>query len=423
MKIFTILFVLLTSVCSSFAATSMVGACTAREAKVWIKTTKLPSEKITAKCANRDGKVVSISKEENCAVVVFSKLSPNTKYNYTISDGVETLSGSFKTRPDYEERTPPPDFSFALFGRNHINDKEFDPPFLTPGGEYQIYETARKTMPNFAIWVGGANDLRPADIDSRSAIFARFAHARDLNEAKQFLANTPNYGVASISNFGGKDSSKSNARDARDAFNAFWANPQSVSEKFDAYSFKYSDAEFFVLDDVSQRSNLDYLQNRPYILGEAQLLWLMTALDNSNAKFKIIVMNSPMMNPVEKPDNFTFAKDERKRLLDFLVSKKITGVILVSGNKDYGEMTRFVRAGGYPLFEITTPPLTARPTKEIKDMNYFRIPSSGITERAFTLVKIEGQENARTVTINFVNSKGDVLFTTNIKESDLNTFN
>lgn len=429
MKKIPLLLLLLSSAISTYAASSMVGACSAREAKVWIKTDALPSAKTEAYCEKTDspnikikGRLESVSEDENTAVVIFPKLSANTAYKYTISDGKNQLSGTFKTRPDYEDRTPPPDFSFAVLGRNHINQREFDAPFMIPGGEYEIYDAVRKSAPNFALWVGGANDLRNADVDSRSGIFARYADARELNEAKSLLTSIPNYGVAAISNFGGADASKSNARDARDAFAAFWPNPQGPSKNFDAYSFKYSDAEFFVLDDVSLRSNLDYTASRPYFLGKEQMQWLMTALENSTAKFKFIVMNSPIANPVEKRDNFTFAAAERKELLDFLASKKISGVIFLAGNKDYGDMTRFVRAGAYPLYEMSAPPLTARPTDEIKDMNYFRIPSSGVEKRAFGIVKIDGKEDARVVTFNFINSKGEILFSSSVKEEELKKF-
>ena len=56
-------------------------------------------------------------------------LSAGKKYEVEAS-GVKT---SFKTKPDFVDRTPPPDFTFALLGENYDNDPEFDPPFRTPG--------------------------------------------------------------------------------------------------------------------------------------------------------------------------------------------------------------------------------------------------------------------------------------------------
>ena len=88
------------------------------------------------------------------------------------------------------------------------------------------------------------------------------------------------------------------------------------------------------------------------------------------------------------------------------------------GNMD----TRHIRAGSYPIYEITAGPTTARPNKEISEMNYFRVPSSATLARSFAQVKIEGAEGARTLTMTFINAKGDALFSTTIKQSDLQKF-
>ena len=411
------------------ASSSMVGDCAMREAVVWVKTMNLPSQSIVSTCfkpsspeAKIYGRLTSVSADEYTAKIVFSKLSPNTRYDYHITDGVETLKGSFVTKPDHEGRTPPPDFAFAVLGGNCVNDKEFDLPFQTPGGDYEIYDTVLTAKPSFVIWADGANRLRNADADSRGAIFARFAQAREFPPAKKLLASQANYGVAARSNFAGKDSSSALAADSADAFDKFWANPSYVSADFKAYSFKYSDAEFFVLDDISRRSNLDYQKDRPYFLGEAQLRWLLSALQNSTAKFKIIVSNAPVVNPVKSPENFTFAASEREAILNFLLSQKISGVVFISGNNDFGEISRLVRAGGYPLFEIGVPPLTDRPADVARDLNYFRVPSSTVNKRGFAVIKIDGSENARAITFSFRDAKGNVLFSSTVKESELKTF-
>ena len=166
-------------------------------------------------------------------------------------------------------------------------------------------------------------------------------------------------------------------------------------------------------------TNLDYKEYMPEILGKKQIQWLLSNLSNSTAKFKIIVVNTPFANPVKNKKHFTFAEKERKAILDFLVLKHIEGVVVISANKDFAEITRFVRAGAYPLNEITAGPTTARPAKEISDMNYFSVPNSVITERSFVQVKIDGNENDRIITFSFINSKGKQLFSTSLKESEL----
>ena len=228
----------------------------------------------------------------------------------------------------------------------------------------------------------------------------------------------------SASNFGknNPDASSASRHAAAEAFRSFWSNPEYAVEGIQAYTFNYSDAQFFVLDDCSARSNLDYKQDKPYILGSDQSRWLKNALENSQAKFKIIVINSPFANPVKSKTNFTFAAEERKDIMDFLSAKKIGGVVFLSANKEYGEATRLVRAGAYPLIDITAAPLTDRPAAEIEELNYFRMPGSGITKRAFLMAKIDGPENERAISFTFVDSQGKPLFTTSVKEQELYKF-
>lgn len=420
------------------AAGSAVGAVDAREAKLNIclpDNMERQSGNLRAWCHPDGGPETKTEAfftrmaspaNGNTAECIFANLKPGTKYAYAVEDskGQKLFSGTFATKPDFKERTPPPDFTFAVLGSNYVNDKTFDPPFRTPGAEYEIYEAVKNAKPAFAIWADGLNVLRNADVGSRSGIFSRYRSARDFKAISSVLESQPNYAVMSASNFGknNPDASSASKNAAIDAFKSFWANPEPAIEGLQAYTFDYSDAQFFVLDDCSARSNLDYKQDKPYILGAAQSRWLKNSLENSQAKFKIIVINSPFANPVKSKTNFTFADGERKDLMDFLAAKKIGGVVFLSANKEYGEATRLVRAGAYPLLDITAAPLTNRPAAEIEELNYFRMPGSGTTKRAFLMVKIDGPENGRAISFTFVDSQGKPLFTTSVKEQDLYRF-
>ena len=432
------IFILLISLKLLHAAGSAVGAVDMREAKINIclpDNMESQAGSLRAWC-HPDGKPdlkknayftrIASPANGNTAECIFADLDPGTKYEYAVEDSKaqKLFSGVFSTKPDFKDRTPPPDFTFAVLGSNYVNDKTFDPPFRTPGAEYEIYEAVKNAKPAFVIWADGLNVLRNADVGSRSGIFSRYRAARAFKNINAILESHPNYAVMSASNFGknNPDASSASRHAAAEAFRSFWSNPEYAVEGIQAYTFNYSDAQFFVLDDCSARSNLDYKQDKPYILGSDQSRWLKNALENSQAKFKIIVINSPFANPVKSKTNFTFAAEERKDIMDFLSAKKIGGVVFLSANKEYGEATRLVRAGAYPLIDITAAPLTDRPAAEIEELNYFRMPGSGITKRAFLMAKIDGPENERAISFTFVDSQGKPLFTTSVKEQELYKF-
>lgn len=405
---------------STEPAHSAVCAVDMREARIITSSHAMASELDVCWKANAPEHKIKATKDfSNKNVlneVVFENLEPNTEYKYIVNG----ISGSFKTKPDYLDRTPPPDFSFVVLGDNFINDKKYDTPFRTNGDGYEVFQSVCSANPAFAIWAGTQNVLRNADIGSSSAIFNRLLQARTFEQSKKLFTSIANYSVPNRDTIG--DSSSIGALAKMNSFDRLWSNPKSVEKTSRAYSFSYADVDFFVLDDFTNRTNLDYDNERPKMLGKAQMNWLFNALANSKATFKFIVMNTPIANPVESRENFTFASEERKALLAFLSEKKIEGVLMISGRKGYGEITKLIRAGAYPIYELTTSPLTDRPAKEVKEMNYFRVPSSATLARGFSQIKVEGAEGARTATMTFFNSKGEQGFSITIKQAELKKF-
>lgn len=126
-----------------------------------------PAKEITAACsdgekAGNPPAIVQNPQNGGISTIIFSDLKPDAKYEYSVksADGAEIAKGSFKTKPDYKDRTPPPDFSFAVFGENYLNDKRFDPPYKTPGGEYEIYAAADAKKPR-VLHMGGRHEHPP----------------------------------------------------------------------------------------------------------------------------------------------------------------------------------------------------------------------------------------------------------------------
>lgn len=403
----------------------MLASCDMREASIWIMAK--PNSKLEI---SSNGKTSNAATNgDGIAVVRLNALKPNTQYECKIAypDGKSpSVSVKVKTIPDYEKRTPAPDFKFAIIGKVHTNDSVFDEPFKTPGGEYEIFDAVKKQNPDAVIWANNGATFRTADYGSLSGMKARYRFERSNPALKELLASAPNYAVIGEDTYGAPDSDKNlwNKKDAVSAFKSFWNNPSfGVGSQGNLASFfRYGDAEVFLLDDSTMRNNLDHKNSRPEMLGEEQLNWLLASLKKSKAKFKIVVCNSPITNPVEDKDNFAFYKKERKDLLEFINENKIGGVVFVSAKKDYAEITKMVRAGAHDLVEITAGPATARPAKNATEVNFFRSIGSLILERSFATISFIGDENDRQLKIDFFNSKGENLLTQTIKASELYKF-
>lgn len=98
-------------------------------------------------------------------------------------------------------------------------------------------------------------------------------------------------------------------------------------------------------------------QARASMLGEKQWQWLETELKKP-AKIKLIGSSLQLLADFtgwEAWANFPF---DRNRLFDFIKNQKINGVMLLSGDTHWGEVSKYEDNMPYPLWEVTSSGLT-----------------------------------------------------------------
>lgn len=110
------------------------------------------------------------------------------------------------------------------------------------------------------------------------------------------------------------------------------------------------------------------------ILGETQWTWLENELQNSTAQIHLIangIQVIPKEHRFEKWANFP---NERQRLLDLIKDSKAKGVILLSGDRHIGEISKLdIEGMDYPLYEFTSSGLTHSYTSFTDEANQHRI--------------------------------------------------
>ena len=129
------------------------------------------------------------------------------------------------------------------------------------------------------------------------------------------------------------------------------------------HKFSPDQVEFFMLDVRYHRSPDKMIDDGiKTMLGERQFAWLKDGLKNSKAKIKIIASGSEWQRS-SHADSWASYPREREAFFDFLREEKITGILLISGDRHF--------TGGYQIgcefIEITAGPLGARnfPTKNL----------------------------------------------------------
>jgi alkaline phosphatase D len=110
------------------------------------------------------------------------------------------------------------------------------------------------------------------------------------------------------------------------------------------------------------------------ILGETQWQWLRQQLQNSDADAHIIgsgIQFLPTQHRFEKWANFPAA---RQRLLALLSETHPKGVLLVSGDRHIGELSRLAVPGlAQPVLEVTSSGLTHPATQNTSEVNELRV--------------------------------------------------
>ena len=151
---------------------------------------------------------------------------------------------------------------------------------------------------------------------------------------KQLLAEIPNLGIWSYSDYGLANAGKemSYKQIAQEAFSVFWPKTKLVAHQNAlCYTHKISDVEFFFLDTQSQRKTNVSVAAQSAILGQEQIEWLKDALLTSTANFKIIVSGAPILNPSKTEKNLSYAENEKQTLIGLLKNYKIPGLFFISG--------------------------------------------------------------------------------------------
>lgn len=185
---------------------------------------------------------------------------------------------------------------------------------------------------------------------------------------------------------------------------------------------------------INQVSRAEYLQQRkpanqgPYavhqdptasMLGEAQWQWLETELKKP-AKIKIIASSLqllPEFTGWEAWANFPY---DRQRLLQFIAQHNITGVVIVSGDTHWGEVSRVARAGDttlpYPLWEVTSSGLT----EEWKHISPNRHRVSDATHEVnYGFITIDWQQPDPAISLGLKDVNGDMVTQRTLTLSEL----
>ncbi|RSK42353.1 alkaline phosphatase D family protein [Hymenobacter perfusus] len=151
------------------------------------------------------------------------------------------------------------------------------------------------------------------------------------------------------------------------------------------------------------------------VLGEAQWQWLRQQLQSSDADANIIasgIQFLPQEHRFEKWANFPAA---RQRLLALLAETRPKGLLLISGDRHIGEISRVPVPGlRRPVYEITSSGLTHPATHNTAEANQYRVGPL-VNEKHYALFQFRPRGRRLAVTASLRGDDGKVFYTEEIK--------
>jgi alkaline phosphatase D len=414
----------------------MVGATEMTQATLWVQTPQSARVRVYVQAADTPQKglwspVYNTQAEDYFSVQIpLTDLKPQTDYSYQIEINGQiqptTYAHHFRSQPLWRNRTAPPTLRFALGSCVYLNDPESDVPgYAALGGNYEVFESIRKTQPDFMLWMGDNVYLREPDFFSAQRIERRYRQLRELPEARPLLASLPHYAIWDDHDYGSNDggSSYRMREQVLDIFKHFWPNPSGGHPKTEGIytRFEWGDAEFFLTDNRFFRAANQLNDPNKDFFGPAQWQWLKDSLASSPASFKFIVIGNQVLNTQTPSENFYSYSREYKTFMDWLVASKIPGIVILSGDRHHSELLKKTRKSSYPLYEYTVSPLTSKayPPFPAEQVLPERVPGSLVEKRNFGLIQISGPAGQRVLELKTFDTQGKLLWSQKIDQTEL----
>ena len=423
----------------------MLGYMEHREALIWIQTIcckkitlqysalATPKLKTEISITNPDD---SICKQAFIAKFIPTNLTMGTTYEYKILlDGKEQKFSyplKFKTKYLWEWRTDPPEFSFLTGSCNYVNDSIYDRPGKPYGQGTSMFWRMADVPADFMLWLGDNAYLREADYSTENGIAYRYRHTRSDKNLQKLLAMKNNYAIWDDHDYGDNNSGKGfpMKETSYKNFKEYWGNKMYGESNEGIYStFSYSDADFILLDNRWWRDETDLNEEKnpnKTQLGEKQMQWFLFQLAHSKATFKFVCVGGQFLNEHTNKESFNLFKNERQRIIDYIIANKISGVIFISGDRHLTEMLEYNKRKtdlGYSLFELTSSALSSSP-EMIADTaeefnNPMRIKNSLVMENNYCVVSLSGKKGMRKVKFSCFDKDGAQKWEYEIGEEQL----
>jgi alkaline phosphatase D len=143
------------------------------------------------------------------------------------------------------------------------------------------------------------------------------------------------------------------------------------------------------------------------MLGDAQWAWLEEQL-KVPAEVRIIGTGIQFISEFSGGEAWANLPREKQRMLDLLAKTKANGVIFISGDRHWAELSRLNRPAHYPLYDLTSSALTQKHPRGTPTPNRYRADPTTYHDANLGLIKIDWKAAGPEVTLHLLDVGGRV---------------
>ncbi len=250
-----------------------------------------------------------------------------------------------------------------------------------------IFDTINKEQGDLFIFLG---DNIYGDTNDMAVLANKYQKLGAKPGFKTLKANTPIIAMWDDHDFGQNDIGKDypHKEQSRQIMLDFWGEPKSSPRRtrtdgiYTSYMYGEDEQAVHVImpdlrwnrDALNHVSELEYYTKRklnnqgPYsptevkgasMLGEAQWQWLEQELKKP-AAIKLIASSLQLLPDFTGWESWANFPEDRNRLFALIKKHQVNGVIIISGDTHWGEISKYQQNLDYPLIEMTSSGLTEK---------------------------------------------------------------
>ena len=280
--------------------------------------------------------------------------------------------------------------------------------------------------------------------DSRDMDVLRGKYAK-LAAKPEFQTLRKNVAVLSIwddHDYGENDAGKEYPfyKESRQIFLEFWRVPEDSPRRahdgiygvhffrseghtvqvllLDTRSFRSPLKKNTVLEAVGGKFKNDYQPDSDpskTILGETQWMWLEEQF-RTPADLRVIASSIQFGHEYNGYESWTNLPLEQERLVETIRRTKAAGVVLLSGDVHWGEISRRDFPGLYPLYDVTASGITEDWYKI--EPNQYR-QGDAVPENHFGMIEVDWQTKSPTISMKIINRDGKAKSVAHVSLADL----